>query len=128
MRPSKTSRAFWQAMGKVQSHLTDAKKVAIYNNKKEQKLKAFSSYLLIAWVSTNVIFVAAITMFAGTSWETCAVTETELAVSAIKSQAHDSKKALVIADLVQTAVTILQRGGENLRRDGSCRAWCLAGC
>lgn len=39
VRPSKTSKAFWEAMGKVQSHLTDAKKVAAYNTKKEQKLK-----------------------------------------------------------------------------------------
>ena len=39
MRPSKTSKAFWEAMTKVQSHLTDAKKIAAYNQRKEQKLK-----------------------------------------------------------------------------------------
>lgn len=31
--------------------------------------QAFSSYLLIAWVSTNVIFVALVTMFSNTTWE-----------------------------------------------------------
>lgn len=35
-------------------------------------MQAFSSYLLIAWVSTNVIFVAAVTMFSNTSWEVSA--------------------------------------------------------
>ncbi len=45
-------------MDKVQSHLTDHKKVQAYNARKEQKLRAFASYLLIAWVSTNVLFVA----------------------------------------------------------------------
>lgn len=39
MRPSKTSKAFWEAMTKVQSHLTDVKKIAVYNQRKEQKLK-----------------------------------------------------------------------------------------
>ena len=39
VRPSKTSKAFWDAMSKVQSHLTDAKKIAAYNDKKEAKLK-----------------------------------------------------------------------------------------
>jgi hypothetical protein len=39
VRPSKTSKAFWDAMGKVQSHLTDAKKIAAYNQKKEQKMR-----------------------------------------------------------------------------------------
>ena len=39
VRPSKTSKAFWEAMGKVQSHLTDAKKIAAYNARKEQKMK-----------------------------------------------------------------------------------------
>ena len=39
VRPSKTSKAFWEAMTKVQSHLTDAKKIAAYNQRKEQKLK-----------------------------------------------------------------------------------------
>lgn len=51
-------------------------------------------------------------MFCNTTWETCAITETELAVNAIKSQAPDGSKALVMADLIQTAITILQRGRE----------------
>lgn len=110
VRPSKTSKAFWDAMGKVQSHLTDAKKIAAYNQKKEQKMRAFSSYLLIAWVSTNVFFVIAATVFANSSWETCALTESEQAVNAVKSQAQEGDKALIIADLMQTAVTMLQRG------------------
>ena len=39
MRPSKTSKAFWEAMAAVQSHLTDAKQIMAYNQRKEQKLK-----------------------------------------------------------------------------------------
>lgn len=39
VRPSKTSKAFWEAMGRLQTHLTDAKKIAAYNARKEQKLK-----------------------------------------------------------------------------------------
>ena len=39
MRPTKTSKAFWEAMSKVQNHLTDAKKIAAYNQKKEQKMR-----------------------------------------------------------------------------------------
>lgn len=39
VRPSKTSKAFWDAMSKVQNHLTDAKSVAAYNQKKEQKMR-----------------------------------------------------------------------------------------
>lgn len=63
--------------------------------------QAFSSYLLIAWVSTNVIFVAAATTFSNYTWETCALTESEMAVNAIKSQAVEGDKALVMADLIQ---------------------------
>ncbi|PRW61415.1 chitin synthase 1 [Chlorella sorokiniana] len=110
VRPSKTSKAFWDAMSKVQNHLTDAKKIAAYNQKKEQKMRAFSSYLLIAWVSTNVIFVAAATILSNSTWESCAMTESEMAVNAVKSQAVEGDKALIMADLIQTAVTILQRG------------------
>ena len=39
VRPSKTSKAFWEAMSKVQGHLTDAKSIIAYNQKKEQKMK-----------------------------------------------------------------------------------------
>lgn len=39
VRPSKTSKAFWEAMAKVQNHLTDAKKIQAYNQKKEQKMR-----------------------------------------------------------------------------------------
>jgi hypothetical protein len=39
VRPTKTSKAFWEAMSKVQNHLTDAKKIAAYNQKKEQKMR-----------------------------------------------------------------------------------------
>ena len=42
--------------------------------------QAFSSYLLIAWVSTNVIFVAAATILSNSTWESCAMTESEMAV------------------------------------------------
>jgi chitin synthase len=72
--------------------------------------QAFSSYLLIAWVSTNVIFVAAATILSNSTWESCAMTESEMAVNAVKSQAVEGDKALIMADLIQTAVTILQRG------------------
>ena len=118
VRPSRTSKAFWEAMDTMQSHLTDAKAVAAYNAKKEQKLRAFSSYLLIAWVSTNVIFVWVVLMFSSYTWEVCAVTESELAVMAVRSQSEEYDKALVIADLVQTAVTILQRGQQLYPFDG----------
>lgn len=37
--------------------------------------QAFSSYLLIAWVTTNVIFVTVIIMFCNYTWESCAITE-----------------------------------------------------
>ena len=47
VRPSKTSKAFWEAMGKVQSHLTDAKKIAAYNARKEQKMK-------VCWMGEGV--------------------------------------------------------------------------
>lgn len=72
--------------------------------------QAFASYLLIAWVSTNVLFVGAATILSNSTWETCALTESEMAVNAIKSQAVQGDKALVMADLIQTAVTVLQRG------------------
>ena len=48
--------------------------------------QAFSSYLLIAWVSTNVIFVAAATILSNSTWETCAMTESEMAVNAVKAR------------------------------------------
>jgi len=110
VRPTQTSRAFWQAMGDLQSHLLDENQVKIYNARKEAKLRAFASYLLIAWVGSNVILVSVIRMISDYEWENCAVTESEMAVSAIRAQADDYDKALAIADLVQTAVTILQRG------------------
>ncbi len=50
-------------------------------------------------------------MFSGLTWETCAVTEAEAAVSAIRADAKFDDKALAMADLIQSAVTILQKGG-----------------
>lgn len=148
--------------------------------------QAFSSYLLIAWVSTNVIFVVLVTMFSSYTWEvrgaaggeggqggregrekgrgpvacwwllptvgraamfcssrsslplpptttrtfpfshpaqTCAVTETQRAISAIQTQAYDESKALAMADLIATAVRILQRGGGGLAAAPGCSAW-----
>lgn len=112
VRPTRTSRAFWQAMGDLQAHLQDQSQVRLYNARKEAKLRAFASYLLIGWVGTNVILVSVIIMVSNYEWESCAITESEMAVSAIRTQADDYDKALAIADLVQTAVTILQRGCE----------------
>jgi chitin synthase len=112
VRPTRTSKAFWSAMNELQAHMLDARQVAIYNARKEAKLRAFASYLLIAWVGTNVILVGIILMVSNYEWEVCAVTESEMAVSAIRTQAEDYDKALAIADLVQTAVTILQRGAQ----------------
>lgn len=37
--------------------LTDINQIRAYNAIKEQKLKAFATYLLIAWLTTNIIFV-----------------------------------------------------------------------
>jgi len=112
VRPTLTSRAFWQAMGDLQAHLLDQNQVKLYNARKEAKLRAFASYLLISWVGTNVVLVAVIMMISNYEWEVCAVTESQMAVSAIQTQSEDYDKALAIADLVQTAVTILQRGCE----------------
>lgn len=44
---------------------------------------------------------AAATIFSNYTWETCAMTESEMAVNAIKSQAVEGDKALVMADLIQ---------------------------
>jgi len=118
VRPTRASRAFWKAMGDLQAHLFDQQQVKKYNAKKEAKLKAFASYLLIAWVGSNVILVSVILIISNTTWEVCATTESEMAVSAIRSQADDYDKALAIADLVQTAVTILMRGSQLYPFDG----------
>ena len=40
------------------------------------------------------------------------MTESEQAVNAVQYQAKDPKKAAILADLVQTAVTVLRRGSE----------------
>jgi len=118
VRPTRTSQAFWEAMDKMQAHLHDAKAVAAYNAKKEQKLKAFSAYLLIAWVGTNAMFIWLVMMFSSYTWEVCAATESEIAVMAIRSESEDYDKALAIADLVQTAVTMIQRGQQLYPFDG----------
>jgi len=118
VRPTHTSRAFWQAMGDLQAHLFDHNQVKLYNARKEAKLRAFASYLLIAWVGSNVILISIVLWISHYEWESCAVTESEIAVSAIRSQADDYDKALAIADLVQTAVTILQRGQQMYPFDG----------
>ena len=57
-----------------------------------------------------MIFVAASTLLANSTWETCAMTEAEMAVNAVKAQAVQGDKALAMADLIQTAVTLLRRG------------------
>lgn len=118
VRPTHASKAFWKAMGDLQAHLFDQEQVKKYNARKEAKLKAFASYLLIAWVGSNVILVSIILIVSNTTWEECAVTESEMAVTAIRSQADDYDKALAIADLVQTAVTILTRGSQLYPFDG----------
>ncbi len=118
VRPTHASRAFWKAMGDLQSHLFDQEHVQKYNARKQAKLRAFASYLLIAWVGSNIILVAIILIISKTEWEVCSVTESEMAVSAIRSQAEDYDKALAIADLVQTAATMLMRGSQLYPFDG----------
>lgn len=45
--------------------------IAQFNKKKEQKFKAFATYLLIAWLTTNVVLARVIETLAGMTWTVC---------------------------------------------------------
>lgn len=68
---SNESKAFWAAMMTRHKHLTNLELVRQYNEKKEQKLKAFATYLLLAWLLTNVLFFVVVNMITNISWEVC---------------------------------------------------------
>ena len=65
----KESKSFWQAMMKVHEKLTDINQIKAYNAIKEAKLKSFATYLLIAWLTTNIIFVQIVNILSALSWE-----------------------------------------------------------
>jgi hypothetical protein len=67
-RQSKESKSFWKAMMKVHEKLTDINQIKAYNAVKEQKLKAFATYLLIAWLTTNIIFAQVVSIVSALSW------------------------------------------------------------
>lgn len=52
-------------------HLTNLELVRQYNEKKEQKLKAFATYLLLAWLLTNALFFVVVNMVCNIQWEVC---------------------------------------------------------
>lgn len=131
-------------------------------------VQAFSSYLLIAWVSTNVIFVAAATILSNSTWESCAMTESEMAVrgaghhgslhhsqlqlhlfhsrqvasapwlegcapappcglqvNAVKSQAVEGDKALIMADLIQVRLWALLWRALHCTGSNICSSSCV---
>ena len=56
-------------MMKVHEKLIDINQIKAYNAIKEQKLKAFATYLLIAWLTSNIIFAQVVSIVSDLSWE-----------------------------------------------------------
>jgi hypothetical protein len=66
---TKESKSFWKAMMKVHEKLTDVNQIKAHNAIKETKLKAFATYLLIAWLTSNIIFAQIVNIVSALEWE-----------------------------------------------------------
>lgn len=56
-------------MMKVHEKLTDVNQIRAHNAIKETKLKAFATYLLIAWLTSNIIFAQVVNIVSALEWE-----------------------------------------------------------
>ncbi|GAB4813424.1 hypothetical protein N2152v2_000470 [Parachlorella kessleri] len=112
-RQSKESKSFWKAMMKVHEKLTDINQIKAYNAIKEQKLKAFATYLLIAWLTSNIIFAQVVNIVSDLSWEECTESPAELYGNIIKSKVDDADNVQAVGYIVYTAQAILQKAASK---------------
>jgi len=110
---SKESKSFWKAMMKVHEKLTDIKQIKAYNAIKEQKLKAFATYLLIAWLTTNIIFVQVVNILSNLSWETCTQVPSAYYGEIIKGKMNSDESAQAVGNIVYTAQAIVQSAAQQ---------------
>lgn len=113
-RESRETRAFWSAMARVHERLTDSRLRSAHASIKEQKLKAFATYLLIAWVASNVVFAAVVNTLSDLSWEHCtASTAATYGVLLADAAQGDSRAAAALGRVVSAASAILTDGSDN---------------
>lgn len=111
---SKESKSFWKAMMKVHEKLTDINQIKAYNAIKEQKLKAFATYLLISWLTTNIIFVQVVNILSNLSWEVCTEVPSAYYGNIIKGKLNsNSDNAQAVGEIVYTAQAIMQSAAEK---------------
>lgn len=97
-------------------HLTNLDLVRQYNEKKEQKLKAFATYLLLAWLLTNILFFTVVNMITNISWEVCeydgASAYAQQVKSLLDSSSVDTNKMMAaVGSVLYAATAILTESG-----------------
>ncbi|KDD74358.1 chitin synthase, partial [Helicosporidium sp. ATCC 50920] len=106
---SKESKSFWKAMLKVHEKLTDMSQVKAYNAIKEAKLKAFATYLLLAWIISNVLFVKIVTTVSALSWEVCDEGAAQIYGRILSSKMDDADASQAVGEIVYAAQAIVQQ-------------------
>lgn len=113
-RESRETRAFWSAMARVHERLTDSRLRNAHASIKEQKLKAFATYLLIAWVASNAVFASVVNTLSSLSWEHCtASSAASYGVLLADAAQGDSRAAAALGRVVSAASAILTEGQDN---------------
>eukprot|EP00887_Chlorella_sp_A99_P006915 scaffold2.g6915.t1 len=97
----------------VHEKLTDINQIKAYNAIKEQKLKAFATYLLIAWLTTNIIFVQIVTIVSNLTWETCEQVPSAYYGNVVAGKMDKTDAKAAIGEIVFAAQAIVQNAANK---------------
>ncbi|PSC74218.1 chitin [Micractinium conductrix] len=111
---TKESKSFWKAMMKVHEKLTDIHQIKAHNVIKEAKLKAFATYLLISWLTTNIIFAQVVNIVSALEWQVCNQAPESVYGTIIQNKINsDLDAAQAVGRIVYTAQAIVENAAEK---------------
>ncbi|KAI3424139.1 hypothetical protein D9Q98_009499 [Chlorella vulgaris] len=109
---TKESKSFWKAMMKVHEKLTDIKQIKAHNQIKETKLKAFATYLLIAWLTSNIIFAQVVSIVSALEWQVCSEAPSAEYGNIVQGKVNqDNDMAQAVGQIVYSAQAIVEKAG-----------------
>lgn len=76
-------------------------------------LQAFSTYLLIAWLTTNIIFAQVVSIVSNLSWENCTESPATVYGNIIKDKIKDGDASQAVGHIVYTAQSILEKAANQ---------------
>ncbi|KAL4424314.1 hypothetical protein ABPG75_001615 [Micractinium tetrahymenae] len=111
---TKESKSFWKAMMKVHEKLTDIHQIKAHNQIKEAKLKSFATYLLIAWLTSNIIFAKIVSIVSSLEWEVCDQAPDTVYGTIIQDKInHDLDLAQAVGRIVYTTQAIVEKAADQ---------------